>query len=268
MFLEFFILIIAASFTGIFSGLLGIGGGLISVPVLAYFFQINPNINISPADYMHFAVGTSLSIMAIMTPYSAFIHYKKGMFNIIAIKKLLGITVVFCIIGATIASFLNSDFITSLYIILLIFMVKKMLQPKLKNKVEISHNFKGYKNAGVLAGLQGGMLGGGGSLIITPFLVGHGLNIKDAKGSSTFISSPLSLIGAISYIVLGVIDHKSISLSFGFVYWPATLIFAFFTILFLSVGIRISQSLKSFTIQKIFICLLLFLIIKLSFVIF
>ena len=45
---------------GFFAGLLGIGGGLITVPVLYYIFG---NFGLDNSFIMHLAVGTSFSII-------------------------------------------------------------------------------------------------------------------------------------------------------------------------------------------------------------
>ena len=54
------LLIFSGCLTGILAGLLGIGGGLIIVPVLAFVFHQLPE---TTSAYMQFAAGTSLGIM-------------------------------------------------------------------------------------------------------------------------------------------------------------------------------------------------------------
>jgi len=60
---------------GLAAGLLGVGGGLIIVPVLIYTFAA---LGFSPAVLTHMAVGTSLATIIITSLGSVYQHHKKG----------------------------------------------------------------------------------------------------------------------------------------------------------------------------------------------
>ena len=75
--MEYLIIIIGfvffGAFAGIMSGLLGIGGGLVIVPGLAYIYQFTP----VPHDYlMQMAEGTSLAIMIPTTIRALYAHLR------------------------------------------------------------------------------------------------------------------------------------------------------------------------------------------------
>jgi len=76
------ILIILGAFAGAFSGILGIGGGLIMVPALVYIMNMS----------QHQAQGTTLAVMLPpITLLSAYIYYKAGHIDIkIAIILCVG----------------------------------------------------------------------------------------------------------------------------------------------------------------------------------
>ena len=76
------IMVIAAIPAGFAAGLFGIGGGLITVPILFYIFS---NTNIEPDYLMHLAVGTSFGIIIPTSMVSVLTHHqhKAVDFNIV-----------------------------------------------------------------------------------------------------------------------------------------------------------------------------------------
>jgi uncharacterized protein len=60
--------LLAGVAVGIFSGLVGVGGGVLLVPILVYLFKMNQKL----------AQGTSLSILLPPTGILAFLHYYRN----------------------------------------------------------------------------------------------------------------------------------------------------------------------------------------------
>ena len=73
MIVELIILLAIGIFAGAYSGVLGIGGGLIMVPALVYFLKMS----------QHAAQGTSLAVMLPpITLMSCWVYYKAGHIDI------------------------------------------------------------------------------------------------------------------------------------------------------------------------------------------
>ena len=92
-----FILVATAIPAGFAAGLFGIGGGLITVPILFYIFSF---LNIDTIYLMHLAVGTSFSIIIPTSIVSVMTHHQHkavdfeivkgyGIFVIIGVINLL-----------------------------------------------------------------------------------------------------------------------------------------------------------------------------------
>lgn len=95
-------LLIAGVIAGIIAGLLGIGGGLVLVPVLFYLFS---QMGVDSSICMHMAVGTSLAAIVVTSTSSAHSHYKKGSVDLNLIKHwvpwlLLGSVLAMSIFGS------------------------------------------------------------------------------------------------------------------------------------------------------------------------
>lgn len=114
-------LILIGLLAGILSGLVGVGGGIIMVPLLVLFFSMN----------QHQAQGTSLAVLAIpVTALAAFNYYKQGELNI----KFAVIIAVFFIIGSFFGSKLalgiDQKVLKKIFACVLILIAGKMLLSK------------------------------------------------------------------------------------------------------------------------------------------
>ena len=86
--LEFFhfliLLLITGVFSGLIAGLLGVGGGLVIIPVVFYilnFYGFPKNI------IMHIAIASSLGVICITSLSSIYAHYKLKNIEVDVIKK-------------------------------------------------------------------------------------------------------------------------------------------------------------------------------------
>ena len=63
-------------FTGVLAGLLGVGGGLVMVPMLVMLFSSQPGF---PADeILHMALGTSMAVILFTSLASLRAHHQHG----------------------------------------------------------------------------------------------------------------------------------------------------------------------------------------------
>ena len=114
-------LILIGILAGVLSGLVGVGGGIIMVPLLVMFFGFN----------QHEAQGTSLAVLAVpVTAVAVFNYYKEGQINlkyaaIIAVFFVLG-----SIVGSKFALTLDQKVLKKIFAVVLIVIAGKMLLEK------------------------------------------------------------------------------------------------------------------------------------------
>ena len=270
--MDIVIMIVFGCFAGLAAGLLGLGGGIIFVPVLAYVF-LHQGIG-GPFYYMHFAVGTSLAIMIFTSATSFRENRKKRRISKYAFKRTIPWVVLFCTSGAVVASFLPSYMLSLFFALLLILMMfklfRKIIQRPSKKKFDdvvaddIDINIKSHSAVfnGMLIGLQGGMLGGGGGVITVPYLTHKGYPIKIAAGTSSAITIPITIIGTIAYIVLGFFDHLHVAYTIGYIYWPALLSMAPTSMIFAKLGVKLSSHIPPKVLEIMLLLLMFGLMIK------
>ena len=103
----YFILLMVptAIVAGFFAGFFGIGGGLITIPVLLYIFK---NFGINETYIMHLAVGTSFSIIIPTSFVSVYTHNKYGAVDLQIIKSYALFVIIGVIIGTALASIMKT----------------------------------------------------------------------------------------------------------------------------------------------------------------
>jgi len=107
-------LVVALSVTGVIAGLmaglLGVGGGIVIVPVLYHLFTL---LGIDESVKMHVAVGTSLATIIPTSLRSARAHANKGNLDS-ALLKSLAPSLLFGVLVGTLISGLVSGLVLSL----------------------------------------------------------------------------------------------------------------------------------------------------------
>ena len=172
---------------GLLSGILGIGGGIVFVPLLTYFTKED------------FKINTGISSLAIVFVASA--SAVSYLMNGIEISSY----VLYLIIGAVIGGYLGSrisKFITSknlqrMFSVLLLFAAYRMFfGTNFSSRFE--ENILLYILIGILSGLGSGLLGIGGGIIRIPLLIFFG-------GIGNLAAQGVSLITAIPSSVAAII---------------------------------------------------------------
>lgn len=241
---------------GLLAGLLGIGGGLVIVPILVYMF----NMQGFPAEHiMHIALGTSLASIMFTSFSSAMSHHKHKAVNWDIVKKVtVGI-----ILGTWAGSFVAAKIPT--YILQLIFacfifyVASKMIMSSKKtlgNKP--LPKTLGMNIAGLVIGLISSLVGIGGGTISVPFMLYHSVEMRNAIATSAAIGMPIAISGCIGYFVNGSAAANLPEYCYGFIYLPALFAIVICSSLMAPFGAHLTHTLPVAKIKKCFAFLLLF----------
>lgn len=252
------LLIVLGVFTGLLSGLLGIGGGVVVVPALLVIFHL---MGLDPSRLMHYAVGTSLGVMVINSLSATGFHIKHEKPNLSLLKKIIPCVVIGVIGGTLLAHFLSTAWLKRLFAILLLFISYKMISGKRNEQGDVQENDLPFSNAGILGSIVGfcsGLLGIGGGVITVPFL----LHKKFAYRHTIVISLLMSLTGAITgvlmYMLIGLHHHAATPKGFvGDVYLLGALMVAIGAIPGTYVASRIMPYCSVVWLKRVFAILLL-----------
>ena len=214
------IFILIGLFAGFTAGLLGIGGGLVTVPALLCVFK---NMGFSEGYDIHVAVGTSLATMIFTATSSGYSHFKHGKVLIKESQVLLPVMAIGAIVGAAIANYLPGRELEVIFAIAVILFGIYFLT---NNEHENHQDYHRMTPAvlicfGFFIGLISAMMGIGGGLLTVPLLVYYRYPLKNAIATSALTGIPIAVLGAISYLLLGYEISHDQQRVVGYVYWPA-----------------------------------------------
>ncbi len=253
MLVDLILFAITGSVAGTLAGLLGIGGGMIVVPCLVYIFTY---IGMPEASMMHAASATSLSAMIFTSSVSAYSHYKREAVLWPVVKKLLPGIVTGTILGMLLASLLSTAVLKIIFGIFLLFIAFRMFVSfKPKPSRELPGPLGSFGVASLIGG-KSGLLGVGGGALMVPFFTYCNISIREAAGTSAACGFPIALVGTLSAIATGWHHDPGDFYTFGYVYWPATLAVALFSMVFVFLGAKLSKIMPVTIIRKIFACVL------------
>ncbi len=257
--MEYLLYFATGLFTGLLSGLLGVGGGLIMVPVLSFIF-----VHLSfPSEFiMHMALGTSLAVIIFTSIASSRAHHKHQNVDWNIVKNItLGI-MLGAFFGSLVAAKFNAGLLKVLFAIYTFVVAFQILNDYTPNPARILPRRPALNCVGIVIGWISSFVGIGGGTLSVPFLIYCNVNTKRAIGTSCAIGLPIALAGAIGYMVSGLNVSNLPSHSLGFVYLPAFVIIATASLISAPVGAVLVQKLSIKKLKKIFALLLIVIGIK------
>ncbi|MFK3871937.1 sulfite exporter TauE/SafE family protein [Pseudoalteromonas rhizosphaerae] len=247
---------------GFLAGLLGIGGGLVIVPVLSIILL---HFEILPAEQVVIAaIATSLASILFTSTSSAIAHHKNGNVPWTLAPWVMTGVALGALISGFIAALLPEQVVRLVFAVTVVLIAIKMF---VSNKREPSVE-RDMPNKGVLTimtTITGGlsaMIGIGGGALLVPLLTFFSVDMKKAIGCASACGIVIALFGSIGYISSGS-GHFALEDGFaGFVYLPALfgiICTSWFTA---PLGAKATHHLPVTLVKKIFAALLLATAVK------
>jgi len=235
---------------GVLAGLLGVGGGIVMVPVLELVLEL---LGV-PADYrMHMAVATSLAVIIPTSVSSARAHHKRGAVDVELAKRWVPFIALGAIIGVLIASQVSGPTLTAVFGVIALLVAAKMALP-LDQKTITSEVPKAAATAFIpmSIGTISSMMGIGGGTLTVPTLTLMGETIHRAVGTSALFGLLISIPGTIGFIVLGWGNEQLPPGSLGFVNMIGFALIAPTTVLAAPLGARLAHALSRRKLSLLF----------------
>lgn len=194
----------SALIIGISLGLIGGGGSILAVPVLAYLFSVNEKV---ATAYSLFIVGASALVGGLKQHLKGYVDWRTAV--VFGLPAIVGVSVVrrFVVPALPEVLFNIDDFeftrrmgMFGLFAILMIpaafSMLKTRKEKKQKGDGTVKYNYPLIIGEGLLVGGITGMIGAGGGFLIIPALVIlANVEMKVAVGTSLIIIAFKSLLG-------------------------------------------------------------------------
>jgi uncharacterized membrane protein YfcA len=253
---ELLIYLLLGAVAGVVAGMLGVGGGLIIVPVVAaVLFQHG----VAPDLVMPLALGTSLATIILTSLSSVRAHHARGAVLWPTVVRLAPGIVLGAWLGAWVAHGLRGD---ALRIIFGLFALAVAAQMALNVKPSAHRQLPGTVGTGAAGGVIGfvsAIVGIGGGSLTVPFLLYCNVAMRNAVGTSAACGLPIALAGAAGFIWNGWGVAGLPAGSLGYLYLPAFGGVAAASMLFAPLGARLAHRLPADRLKRIFAVLLAFI---------
>lgn len=260
--IEYFLgLILIGVCAGFASGLLGVGGGFLIVPLQYFLLKY---IGVEPDLAMLISLGTSLAII-IPTSMSGAYRHTRTLDNIIKPGIQLGLFgIIGGAIGGFIASGLPSRILEIIFGCLLLFIAFKNIIDinKEREEAKIPFNLLTAGVIGLLVGFSSGLLGVGGGVFLIAILTALlGFSLIEAIGTSSVFICLTAVGGFLSYVVTGW-GVSTFPYSIGYVSIINFLFIACFSVPLASIGAKFAHKLPQKKLKIIFSILVLYIALK------
>ncbi|MBF8289410.1 MAG: hypothetical protein HW391_378 [Chloroflexi bacterium] len=219
------LLIVGGVVVGTFGSLLGLGGGVLLVPLLTLGFNLP----------LREAVGVSLVCVIVTSGASASVFLDRGVANLRLGMALELFTAIGALLGGTIAFLLDERLVAGLFALVLIYAATTMLRlkpaasedvatptgegptgaPAPAGRLMAGLSGPNYRvrapiagaTGGVFAGTLSAILGIGGGLVMVPLMhIAMGVPLRIATATSNLMIGVTASASAIVYLLRGGID--------------------------------------------------------------
>lgn len=244
---------------GFLAGLLGIGGGMVMVPMLFFVFTAKG----FPAEHlMHFALATSLATIAFTSASSVRAHHRhQGVDWRVARAMAPGI-----VAGALAATLVAGLLPTKpLAVFFTGFMFYAAAQTFVEVKPRAGRQLPGRSGLfAVGAGIGGlsSLLAAGGAFLSIPFLAWCNVPLKRAIGTAAANGFPIAVAGTVGYIAQGLRAPGLPEWSLGYVYLPALLLIVAASMPMAPIGARLAHRLPVKRLRVVLAVMLLALALR------
>ncbi len=245
-----FVLSLAATgvVAGLLAGLLGVGGGIVMVPVLYFIFQ---SMGMDALDAMSLATGTSLASMIPTAISSVRAHYRKGNVD----SEILRVWWLFVfggvLVGCGFVTQYQSTWFVGLFALIAIFVAVRMFLHKTA-LVQALPSLVWQKFSAFAVGLLSVMSGLGGGTIGVPVLSRFHVPTHRAVGTAAAFGLVIAIPGALIMVFLGKTPATAPLGSIGLVSLPALLALVPLSILFAPLGVKLGTRLPAERLKKVF----------------
>jgi uncharacterized membrane protein YfcA len=195
------LLLLAGAFAGLVAGLLGIGGGLVLVPVL---FHLLGHVGVPDSVRIKVAVGTSLATIVATAWSSASAHWRQGNVDGAFLKRYGPVIVVGVLVGSALAAELRGPVLTAIFAAVACVLAVQIAvgNPDWKLGDHLPMGLGRIAIGGTI-GILSALMGIGGGTMTVPVMTMYGISVHRAVGTAAAMGFIIGVPGAAGFIAGG-----------------------------------------------------------------
>lgn len=243
-------MLLAGCIAGLFAGLLGVGGGIVVVPMMEVALSF---LGIDPSIRMHIAVATSLAVIIPTSVVSARAHHQKKSVDIELVRRWAFFILTGAFAGTFVAAQVHSRVLAAVFgLCAFLIGLKMILRQQDKPLVDSMPGAAWVYSIPAAIGFLSSMMGIGGGTFSVMVLTLFGRPVHNAVGTSALFGLLIALPGTLGFVIAGWANPMLPPLSLGFVSLVGFLLIAPTTILLAPVGVRIAHGLSRKQLNLVF----------------
>ena len=235
---------------GVLAGLLGIGGGIVIVPVLD---AVLAGLDVDAAIRMHVAVATSLATIIPTSISSSRAHYRRGAVDVVLVRRWAAFVFAGSLLGAWLAASVHGSVLSIVFASMALLIALKLILP-LGNRT-LAADVPGGALMSLVPttiGAVSSMMGIGGGTLSVAALTLCNQPIHRAVGTASLFGLVISLPGTIGFMIAGWGDPRLPTGSLGFVNAIGFALIAPTTVLCAPLGAAIAHKLSQRRLSVLF----------------
>lgn len=262
-------LMITGGVAGLLAGLLGVGGGIVIVPVLFILFTY---MQVPAEIIMHMAVATSLLTIIPISLSSTRAHHRRGAVDFGVLKSWGPFILLGAAIGGGLSGHIDAQYLQLLFGVVALWVAITMIRKKQDGGTPHPHNAaqadttkdgavnplkplgQGLTGRAISAaiGLASALMGIGGGTIAVPVMAGLSMPMHRAVGTAAAFGILVAVPGVVGFWWAGVGVDLRLPFSLGFVSAPAAIIISLTSMFTVPLGSRIAHALDPVLLRRVF----------------
>jgi len=244
---------------GFFAGLLGIGGGMVMVPMLFFVFTSK---GFPTEQLMHFALGTAMATVAFTSLSSVRAHHSHGGVDWRVARAMAPGIVAGSLLAALAAGFVPTRPLAVFFTAFMFYASAQMFFASAPAPTRALPGAAGLFSVGAGIGAVSSILAAGGAFLSIPFLVRCNVPLRRAIGTAAANGFPIAVAGTVGYVLHGLCVPHLPAGSLGFVYLPALALIVVASIPLAPLGARLAHRLPVRRLRAVFSVMLLALALR------
>ena len=271
-------LALAGILSGTIAGLLGVGGGIVNVPVLYFLFL---HFGVGADSAMVIATGTSLAVIIPTSLSSIRSHHRRNNIDWWLIRRWLFFVIVGVLVGGWLVTRFDGRYFTLLFACLALFLAMhfffyhapavdshelavdshelavdshKQDKQTVGTRALPSMPYQGFLGAAI--GFFSVMVGIGGGTLGVSILTAYGYVVHRAIGTSAVFGLLISLPGALFLVCFAEAPADAPVMTWGYINLLALVILVPLSVSFAPVGVWLGAKLDGLLLKKIFAIML------------
>jgi uncharacterized protein len=238
---------------GFAAGLLGVGGGIVMVPLLVFVFAAS---GIAPEQVLHIALGTALAAMIFTSIASMRAHHAHDAVDWKIARAMSPGMLAGSFGAALVVGFIPTRPLAIGFTAMVFYAATQILLDLRPPGNRDLPGAPGLFTAGALIGAVSSLVAAGGAFLTIPFLAWCKVPLRRAIGTAAANGLPIAIAGTAAYVINGIHAEGLPAMSLGYVYLPALALVVSTSMLAAPIGARLAHRLPVKRLRTIFALML------------